>query len=539
MWSLKNLLSTGWLKPALTRPVLFSILLALATAKLSLVSHHEIIASDSPHDALWQILAAARGYWGRPFDEWTLMHLPVYPLYIAAVWVTGIPLRIAIELTYLVTAFVLAISLGRLQIPRLLQIAAFALIAFHPHSYEVFDLALAETLFACLMVLFVALFIYAITSKSELETWNYAAAFSITAALLWFCRKESALIGGAIAMIAITIIALRFSKRIDRGSARKYFGSLVVLPIVVIAVMGTAICAANWTTYGVWRTDILRGGNLARAYKALIRIDGGRSQRTILVNHRARELAYGASPAFAELRPVLEQRNSFWEIGTKQETGLDDEIAAGWFHWALIYAAARQGHFTSATEAERYFGRVADEIEAALGGGRLPRRGIFTAYLSEWPTAFPHSLLRVLQSLKPILVPLSVPPNTSIAVKSAFDSVANRRTAISMPPAPGRFVNRIRGSVDAVYLIAFAALYLAAFIVMLWRRPPPYCASGAALFFILILIGSRVAFFALVDAAAWNGAQFRYLFPIETLIALVPVLALGLALTGATTKDDS
>ena len=116
------------MKPTPSRSILFSILLALAAIKLALVSHHEIVAADRPHDDLWQMLAAASWYWRRPFDEWTLMHLPIYPIYVASVRITGVPLRVAIELTYLTVGLLLAISLGRLHVSRLLQLAAFALV---------------------------------------------------------------------------------------------------------------------------------------------------------------------------------------------------------------------------------------------------------------------------------------------------------------------------------------------------------------------------------------------------------------------------
>jgi hypothetical protein len=117
----------------------------------------------------------------------------------------------------------------------------------------------------------------------------------------------------------------------------------------------------------------------------------------------------------------------------------------------------------------------------------------------------------------------------SVQAKAAFDYVANRRTAIPMPPVSAGIFWLVHDDLDAVYPAAFIGLSVIAIIVILWRRPSFFSAPAAALLFLTILITSRVMFFALIDAAAWNGAQTRYLFSIEPLIMIFPIVALGLA----------
>jgi hypothetical protein len=113
--------------------VLFGFLL-ITLLKLVLVSNQDIVAWYRPHDDYWQILSAAHSVWWRPYSEWTLMHLPVYPVFVAVMGAIGLPLRLAIELLYIGGAAALAFAFGRLGLPKLLQVILFGLIVFHPYS---------------------------------------------------------------------------------------------------------------------------------------------------------------------------------------------------------------------------------------------------------------------------------------------------------------------------------------------------------------------------------------------------------------------
>src|SRR5271166_4188685 len=142
-------------------------LVALALLKLALVSNQDIVAWYRPHDDYWQIVSAANWVWWRPYSEWTLMHLPVYPVFIALTGAVGLPLRMAIELLYIGGAATLAFALGRVGLSSLLQVVLFGMIVFHPYSYAGFDYALAETLYSCLMLYFVAFFIRLLAPRSR------------------------------------------------------------------------------------------------------------------------------------------------------------------------------------------------------------------------------------------------------------------------------------------------------------------------------------------------------------------------------------
>ena len=78
---------------------------------------------------------------------------------------------------------------------------------------------------------------------------------------------------------------------------------------------------------------------------------------------------YAVSPAFASLAPYID--GPWVAIGCRSIPDLCGEIGGGWFMWALRDAATATGHYTSPTEASRFFGRIADEISVACGRGEL------------------------------------------------------------------------------------------------------------------------------------------------------------------------
>jgi hypothetical protein len=430
----------GWLRVA--RRGVGASLILLAFLKLALVSNQDIVAWYRPHDDYWQIVSASHWVWWRPNSEWTLMHLPVYPVFVAVTGAIGLPLRLAIELLYIGGAAALALAFGRLGLPKLLQVILFGLIVFHPYSYAGFDYAFAETLYACLMLFFVAFFIRIIAPRSRFDVILSATLFAGTTALMWHCRKESILLEGLLSLIGLAVVAGFVLRSLSKSNAVRLGVALVAAPAVAVVVLGSLISTANGLRYGLWHTNQMTAPNYVRAYSSLQAIHPEHPIRFIPVTRASRQKAYAVSPAFRELAPFIDGEHENWGGSfTRQYLGIDGEIGAGWFYWVLIDAAAQAGHFKNAQEAEAFFGRVANEITAALDDGRLPRRSVFLPFvdpsLSIW---LPH-LLASTTKLARQLFPASAPirgvsqPEVSPKVAADFDRVANRRASASKPPS--------------------------------------------------------------------------------------------------------
>ena len=409
--------------------------LAGAFVKLALVANHEIVAAFRPHDDYWQILSAAHWYWGRPYDIWTLMHLPVYPWFIAVTGTIGLPLRMSIEVCYIAGAAALSASLGRLGLALPLRLAAFVLIVFHPHSFASLDYALAEMLYACLLIFFVALFLRVIVPRSPQELRASAGLFACTTALLWHCRKESILIGGLFGAMAVGILAALIWGPLTRAQALRFGVVLVAIPLGAALALGVVVSTVNGVRYGLWHTNQLAATNFVRAYTCLQSIRPDRPIRFVPVTRDARQKAYAVSPAFRELQPIFDGPDEpRYVVESKRWLGHPGEVGAGWFYWALIDAAATAGHFETARDAEAFFGRIADEIAAALKDGRVPSRRALLPYVDPavalWLPHLPSSFVKIAVALWPSHPPdlPSRPTDVGADVVADFDSVAHRRT---------------------------------------------------------------------------------------------------------------
>jgi hypothetical protein len=413
----------------------------LSLFKLALIANREIVGALRPHDDLWHIRAASQWVWGRPFSELTLVHLPTYAIYVATSGAFGVPLRISMEIVYLSCAALLAISLGRLGLRRTLQVVVFALLAFHPYIYEGLDFALPEMLYSSLMLAFVGLFIRLTVPVSRSDLFLNAILFASTSALMWYLRKEAILIEGLFALIALGIAAAWILKFIRRNEAFGLAGRLVVGPLFAVLLLGTTISAANGLRYGLWSTDQLSAPNYVRMFSSLLAIRPDHPIRFVSVTRDTREKAYAVSPTFRELQPFLDGDNEHWTARITRMLGIGGgEIGAGWFYWALIDTVTAAGHFKTPSDAETFYGRAANEIEAALKDGRLPYRRALLPYVdpnfSVWLSYLPASTMTLAKSLFPF-GPAAYPDRTESTlpdVAATYDRVAVRRAALGGVP---------------------------------------------------------------------------------------------------------
>ena len=407
----------------------------LSSIKLVLVANREIVGAYRPYDEYWHIQAALHWIWGRLFNEMTLVHLPTYAAYLAASGAIGVPLRISTEIVYLSCAALLALSLGRLRAGRALQLVVFALLAFHPYIYEGFDFALPEMLYTCLMLAFVGLFIRVVVPVSRSDLLLNAMLFAVTAAFMWHLRKESILIGGLFGLITLAIAAALILKFITRRDAFGLTGRLVACPLLGVILLGMTISAGNGLRYGLWDTDQLSAPNYVRMFSSLLAIRPDHLIRRVSVTREAREKAYGVSPAFRELQPFLDGDTA--SITRTLGVG-GGEIGAGWLPWTLIEAVTAAGHFGTPSDAEAFYNRVANEIDAALKDGRLPYR---RAWLSDvdpvrvWLPYLPASTKMLSKSLFPSNSPRYPDriESTAADVSTIYDRVTRRRTALGPP----------------------------------------------------------------------------------------------------------
>jgi hypothetical protein len=155
-----------------------------------------------------------------------------------------------------------------------------------------------------------------------------------------------------------------------------------------------SVAGINKIYYGVFTTLEMKSRSFLSAYGAMLRVKHAHWQPYIPVPKETRERIYKISPAFAELRPFLEgDMGKGWAVHGCKSLSICEDIASGWFMWAMRDAVAAAGHYTSAKSALSYYRRVATEINTACAERKLDCFAKRTSLMPPWHSEYIRPLL--------------------------------------------------------------------------------------------------------------------------------------------------
>ena len=511
---------------------LVAALLALLTiARLVIVSNQGMSASGGAleDDTLFVKLGfyIKHGLWLGPFDARTLVKGPVYPMWIALVATLGAPLLLAQQVLYTASCALFAWVMGPALRTRKAAAALYVVLLLSPIAFAdgPFTRALREGIYVSLTLLVLACAIALWTrAQRPVRSWaGWAIGLGATAAAFWLTREEGVwLVPVLLLPAASAAMALRGKPRDWRG-ARKRLVPWGVAAVIALGCVG-AVAANNQRIYGTYKTVDTVSGPFLSAYGALTRITPDHWVRDVPVTRDARIKAYSISPSFAQLQPSLEGT-----IGVNWiKIGGGDDLRGGWFSWALRDAAASVGHYRTATEADAYFQRVADEINTACDAGLVacvgPRATLMpplrTAYLQPFASAAGRSGLTLARwggigvAASPSTVPTDVAYN--------FRAMTNENEVGNDPVPPLRPTATAALSVDlSAYQLATPialVLALAGFVLALVpvvRKNPGAGSLNTAVMLTALLacVLSRIVLVSLVDATSFPAVSAIYLAP--------------------------
>ena len=501
-------------------------LVAVTLFKLWLVHTEEIYGSATEHDALWFLHAAQHWYWGAEYSWTAFVRPPAYPLFIAVVNLSGIPLRIAIELLQITAYLVLVDAFRKAAIPSVVCLASFAAMVLHPGSFQLNSVTMADNFYAAVLPLVLGgLLLTLFTAKPWHAAWT-----GLALALLWNTREESILIPPMIVVfLLLAIVRQRVATRAWKPAMRIWL-TPAGLMLGALILLNLAVNTANYRTFGSFSKSELTESNFRAAFKSLLRIKPERDQRFVSVSTDALRKAYSVSPTFARLRPHLEgELGHNFKVPAISALGID-EIGAPWFLWALRGTASMESAHESAASAQRFYQNVASEIDRACDEGRIPCRLVLSSLLD--PGALAH-LREMPQSFRRIAALFLLQYHTlegrddailTESQRALYDEMTNRGPAptLGFSTALENFIGRHhRFLVLALALAGFAAALTIAWRFRQLRIGDPVNA-------ILILLGAtiflRVFFFAFLDATWWIGGYDRYLFPVLPLTSCFFIL---------------
>ncbi len=386
----------------------------LPLAKLWLV-HGQLLAAITTariDDRLFLNLARnlLAGEWLGPYDQFTLIKGMFYSLWIAAVHLVGLPLLLAQQLFYLASLLLLVVALRPLVTAPWLRAVVFAVLLWNPMTFTNVQAmrVVREGIYPALGVLVTACAVALLgrAERSTKELMGWAAGLGLALGAFWLTREE----GLWLLPLVLPVVALAAfrARRPASGSTRRWLRPAIVagLPALLAIAACLAVAAANRAHYGVFVLTEIKSPSFTAAYGALTRVRGDDWHPLVPVSRQMRQQIYPLSPAMAELRSHLEGRvgqrwvntscRSWGSLLKGGEGEPCDEIAGGWFQWALREAVDAAGHHRSATAARDYYLRLAAEINGACDEGRLRCRRELASLRPRWDRRYLQPLFQAL-----------------------------------------------------------------------------------------------------------------------------------------------
>lgn len=346
-------------------------LFAIIIFKFWLVHTEEIFGYTTKYDCLWYLDSAKHWYWNSPYSWIAFCRPPAYPLFIAIVHALRIPLRVAIECLQMGGYVALIGALREIRFPRWLALSVFALLLFHPESFQRNNYVEADTLYAAVLTYLVAGILFTLATRRLAP----AIGSGVALAILWNTREESFLLFLIFFTYVVLAIYFHHIQTPSRENDKKNFTPILVM-FVVAALLIIAVNTANYRTFGAFRKSDTTEPGLSAAYRALLRIKPNHPERFVSISREAREIAYTVSPTFAQLKPYFDSNVGGW-----QGHGSPNEIRTVFFVWALRQMVDRAGAYRDPQTAANFYLKIAQEINLACDQKRIPSRFVLSAFI--------------------------------------------------------------------------------------------------------------------------------------------------------------
>lgn len=383
------------------------------------------VHATASYDDAWAVNAAynmGSGAWLGPYDDITLIKNPGFPLYLALLGKLQVSYLLGTALLYVGAAAFFCAALRPLVRDRRVLLVVYVLLLFNPVSLstDTFQRVYRNSVTAAqaLLVFGAYLGVYVrckglgrLPGESlrlrEVAPWMLVGAVSL--AWFWVSREDSIWMAPLAVVATLVIVAVLLRSWWEGRRARDpqrvchtwrrpvgtatLVGCLVltVLPLVMTYGGVQAVKHLNEERYGVAVTAEINSGNFARFIKDLYAIEPQVLPENLHVAcpHSSVQAAYTVSPTLASIGEQVEERFYNWGDVYDNDPG-DGEVNGGEFFWVFRLAGSQAGVYAEgAVEADAFWGRCADELEAAFEEGILPQRAtlpssIMTPWRSEY-----------------------------------------------------------------------------------------------------------------------------------------------------------
>lgn len=322
---------------------------------------------DSLYVKLGQYMAT--GHWLGPYDQFTLMKGPGYPLFLSMSYWSGLPNTFTQALFCCIAMGVLAIVILKATKSHIVALAVFVLPLLDPKMFEI-DRTLRDCIYTSQTVLLLATFTYCLLqARTRGRRVASAVAAGILFGWLWLTREE----GVWLVPSLVALVAFAFLREGWLHGCRRWLTSSLVM-VCTFAVVNVVFATINWVNYGSFVGVDVKTRSFQSALSALESVQVSKPISYVNVPRAARMQIYAISPHFANLRPYLDpvRGPSPWEAGECMfHASACGDIGNGFFMWALRDAVAAVGGYKSPRQAAEYYDAITREVRSACKAGRL------------------------------------------------------------------------------------------------------------------------------------------------------------------------
>lgn len=307
---------------------------------------------------------------------------------------------------------------------------------------------------------------------------------------------------------------------------KKTFLLSILTPWLILVLLNLSLASLNYLAYGSFVINDLKSKPFSSAYLALTKIESEQWYPKVPVTFEAREKAYHVSPAFRELREIIEHENN----GFFKYCPYPNEILGAHFVWTLRYAAEVAGYHQSLPKSEEFYQRIADEINRAFENGSLKKRNhVLPIGLALDQRHLLPAFYKIIESGNFVVTfsMYSPYPTPSMGDESEIRKFQNITGQIATPvagteplyplPAKAKFtllewIAKIYQYVNPIlYFFSFVAFFIISGFMLLRKYRLLIEETWVVAFLFFLIAFSRILLMSLIWVSQWDGVNSHYL----------------------------
>jgi hypothetical protein len=427
--------------------------------------------------------------WLGSFDCFSFAKAPLYSLWLGALHLLGIPVRVGEFLLSLAAPFLFRSAVRPIAKLEGWKFAiVMVLLMANPMLPEEFRLRREGLHIALTNLCVVAALGFALhVGASVWLRIRWALMAGLFLGLCYLNREEATWLSAAIFMaVALTLARAVLEWRQTRPSALprlKVHG-------IAFAVLGLAfllpvlsVCVLNKMHYGSFMTMWRRNSAFTGLYQRLTSLEPSGHQAYVPIARATRLKAYDLSPTFARLQPFLEGTTGYWFAGNgehavfNKRSPADKEFFVSYLEFSLLWAAQEAGA-KSADQMETMFRAIDRELGQAVRAGKIQAGSHGPAVLA---APLPGDLGKIVSgavrsfwSLVTVARDTYACPVKMFTPQARLDDVA-RLTHSSLVLYPqanlhDREREPVFRTVKRIQRLVFPGAFLSLFALLVWKR---------------------------------------------------------------------